>query len=162
MTLGIVMHPQVYPGVFKHADVCRALCALVLVSLGADLANVDIDHYTISKSHIHQYHHWLIQKKIIQYWEAVKFMEKNGSFPNSSLFHFSNFYLFLRERKKQNVSRGEAERGRHRIWSRLQALSCQHRAWCRAWTHKPRDHDLSRSWSLNQLSYPGAPTCSKF
>ena len=29
------------------------------------------------------------------------------------------------------------ERGRHRIWSRLQALSCQHRAWCGAWTHKP-------------------------
>ena len=37
-------------------------------------------------------------------------------------------------------------------------LSCQHRAWRRAWTHKPRDHDLSRSWTLNRLSHPGAPT----
>ena len=97
-------------------------------------------------------------EKIIQYWEAVKFMEKNGSFPNSSLFHFSNFYLFLRERKKQNVSRGEAERGRHRIWSRLQALSCQHRVPRGARTHEIRDRDLSQSRTLNQLSHPGAPS----
>ena len=49
------------------------------------------------------------------------------------------------------------ERGRHRIRSRLQALSCQHRARCGAQTHGPRDHDLSRSWTLNWLSHPGAP-----
>ena len=52
------------------------------------------------------------------------------------------------------------ERGRHRITSRLQVPSCQHRARCRARTHGTRDHDLSRSRSLNRLSHPGAPqTC---
>ena len=49
------------------------------------------------------------------------------------------------------------ERGKHRIWSGLQALSCQHRALCRAQTHKPRDHDLSWSQMLDRLSHPGAP-----
>ena len=41
--------------------------------------------------------------------------------------------------------------------SRLQALSCQYKARCGAQTHKPRDHDLSRSEMLNRLSHPGAP-----
>ena len=50
----------------------------------------------------------------------------------------------------------ERKRGRHRIQSRLQALSCQHRAWCRAQTHELWDHDLSWSWTLNRLSHPGA------
>ena len=54
------------------------------------------------------------------------------------------------------MSRGgsEREKGRHRIPSRLQALSCQHRARCGAQIHRPRDHDLSQSWTL---SHPGAP-----
>ena len=49
------------------------------------------------------------------------------------------------------------ERGRHRIQSRLQALSCQHRDRRGAQTHKLQDHDLSQSRTLNQLSHPGTP-----
>ena len=49
------------------------------------------------------------------------------------------------------------ERGRHRIRSRFQALSCQHRARHGAQTHEPWDHDLSRSRKLNRLSHPGTP-----
>ena len=49
------------------------------------------------------------------------------------------------------------ERGRRRIRNRLQAPSCQHTARRGTRTHKPRDHDLSRSRTLNQLSHPGAP-----
>ena len=57
-----------------------------------------------------------------------------------------------------NMSRGGAqERGRRRIWSRLQALSCQHRAWSGARTREPWDHDLSWSQTLNRLSHPGTP-----
>ena len=41
--------------------------------------------------------------------------------------------------------------------SRLQALSCQHRARHGARTHEPRHHDLSGSRTLNRLSRPGAP-----
>ena len=66
-------------------------------------------------------------------------------------------YLFLRERERQRGQRRGRERGRHRIPSRLQALICQHRARCGARTHEPRDHDLSRSRTLNRLSHPGAP-----
>ena len=66
---------------------------------------------------------------------------------------FFNVYLFLRETEcKQGRGR---ERGRHRIWSRFQALSCQHRAWYGARTHEPWDHGSSRT--LNRLSHPGAP-----
>ena len=46
---------------------------------------------------------------------------------------------------------------RERIWSRFQAPSCQHRARHWARTHKLRDHDQSRSQTLNQLSHPGTP-----
>ena len=49
------------------------------------------------------------------------------------------------------------ERGRHRIQSRFQTLSCQQRAPCGARTHELQDHELSRSWLLNHLSHPGAP-----
>ena len=76
-------------------------------------------------------------------------------------FSFSIFlkiYLFWeRERKTESEWGRGRERGRHRIRSRLQALSCQHRAWCGAWTHELRDHDLSWSQTLNQLSHPGVP-----
>ena len=44
-----------------------------------------------------------------------------------SFCFFFNAYLFLRERVRQSMSRGGSERGRHRIQSRFQALSCQHR-----------------------------------
>ena len=66
-------------------------------------------------------------------------------------------YFWEREREIQSVSRGGAERGRHRIRSRLQALSCQPRAWRGARTPRPRDHDLSQSRPLNRLSHPGTP-----
>ena len=43
------------------------------------------------------------------------------------------------------------ERRRHRNGSRLQALSCQYRDQGGALTHEPRNHDLSRSQTLNEL-----------
>ena len=66
------------------------------------------------------------------------------------------FTYFLRDTERAWAGEGQRERGRHRIWSRLQAVSCQHRAWCRARTHKPWVHDLSWSWTLNRLSHPSA------
>ena len=71
-----------------------------------------------------------------------------------------NVYLFLRDRDTDRGWAGEGrerERGRHRIWSRFQAPSCQHRAWWGTRTHKPWDHDLSSSWTLNWLSPPQEP-----
>ena len=68
-----------------------------------------------------------------------------------SISFFCNVYLFLRERERERERESEhkwgrvRERGRHRMQSRLQAPSCQHRAWCGAWTHELQDHDLSPS-----------------
>ena len=78
--------------------------------------------------------------------------------PSSLLFHFNLFFkcffnLFF-ERERQGRGR---ERGRHRLRGRLQALSCQHRAWCGARTPERQDHDLSGSQTLNPLSHLGAP-----
>ena len=73
------------------------------------------------------------------------------------IFVFFFFFVFLRESRSAT---GEGrERGRHRMQSRFQAPSCQHRAWHGAQTHKPWDHDLSQSQTLNWMSHPGAP-CS--
>ena len=62
-------------------------------------------------------------------------------------------FTYFWKGERQSASGGEAKRGRHRIWSRLQFLSCQHRTWRRAQIHKPQDHDLSQVWTLNQLSH---------
>ena len=66
-------------------------------------------------------------------------------------------FIFEREGETEHKWERGSERGRHRITSRLQALSCQHRARRGARTHRPRDHDLSRSQMLNLLSHSGAP-----
>ena len=70
---------------------------------------------------------------------------------------FFNVYLFLRQRETEHEQGRGRERGRHWIWNRLQALSCQPRARRGAWTHGPGDRDLSWSRTLNRLSHPGAP-----
>ena len=74
------------------------------------------------------------------------------------IYIFKCFLMFIFETETEcKLGRAEREKGRHRIWSRLQALSCQHRARRGARTHKPRDHDLSQSRTLIHLSYPSAP-----
>ena len=73
-------------------------------------------------------------------------------------------YLFIfwereteTERHREHKRGRGRERGRRRIWSRLQALSCQHRAPRGPQTHEPWDHDLKWSQKCNRLSHPGAP-----
>ena len=65
--------------------------------------------------------------------------------------------MLIFERERDREQGRSWERRRHKIWSRPQALSCQHRAPRRARTHKPRDHDLSGSRMHNRLSHPEAP-----
>ena len=69
-----------------------------------------------------------------------------------------NVYTWETDRYRDRawVGRGKVREG-HRIWSRLQVLSSQDRTCRRAQTHKPWDHDLSRSWTLNWLNHPGTP-----
>ena len=55
--------------------------------------------------------------------------------------------------ERDSMSSGGAERGRHRIRSKLQDPSSQHRPWHGARIHEPRDYDLSRNRMLNQLSH---------
>ena len=72
---------------------------------------------------------------------------------NKCLFFF--VYVYLWERQSVSGEGAERERGRHRIWNKLQALSCQHRARCGPWTREQPDHDLGWSRMLNWLSHPG-------
>ena len=80
------------------------------------------------------------------------------------MIHLWNFFFLMfifeneRERDRVRMGRGWEDR----IRSRLQALSCQHRAWHGAWTHGLWDHDLSWSETLNRLSHPGAPGTGLF
>ena len=78
--------------------------------------------------------------------------------------NLTSIYFWLqRERECARIGGGRGrERGRHRIWSRLQVLRCQHGARLGARTHKPGDHDLSRLKRLNRLSHPGLPEKSRF
>ena len=66
---------------------------------------------------------------------------------------FKKMFIYFWERER---GRGR-DRGGHRIWNRLQAPSCQHRARYGARTHGPWDHDLRRSWTLNRQSHPSTP-----
>ena len=45
---------------------------------------------------------------------------------------FKSFLMFVFERERNRAQVGEGQRERHRIQSRLQALSCQHGAQCGA------------------------------
>ena len=78
---------------------------------------------------------------------------------------FFNFLTFIFERERERDwerKGGSAEGERHRIGSRLQALSCQYRATGGGQTHKPWDHDQSQSPMLNRLSHPGVPNVYLF
>ena len=92
--------------------------------------------------------HWEAQKRSYQVLKSILV-------EHVSLNFFSCLFIFERETE---CKRGKGrERGRHRIQSRLQAMSCQHRAQRGARTHRPRDRDLSRSRMLHRLSHPGVP-----
>ena len=113
----------------------------------------------------------LIKVRVLQHSFFCRSLEsswENENFDNpkcsdrtfkSPLF---NLYLFLRERERQSSSRGGAEKEGDRIQSRLQAPSCQHRAWHGAWTRELQDHDLSWSRTLNPLNHPGTPNVFLF
>ena len=66
--------------------------------------------------------------------------------------------MFIFERELASMSGGGAERERERE-NPKQAPHCQHRAWCRAQSQEPWEHDLSQNQelTLNWLSHPGTP-----
>ena len=103
------------------------------------------------------------QASVILWWQApyrIRVLWKISELLKNEWIFKNLTFIFERERerKRPQMGVGQRERGIHRIWSRFQALSCQHRAQCRPWTPMLRDHDLSRSQMLNRLSHPGAPS----
>ena len=90
---------------------------------------------------------------------VIMFFKKFSFFCNSFKKHFVNLFdVYLFFERQSTSGKGAAREGdTQREGDRLQALSCQHRAWRGAQTHKPRGHDLSWSQTPNQLSYPGTP-----
>ena len=86
-------------------------------------------------------------------------------FTRDPLYLFlKNFFMFIHfwKRETEHKQGWGGETGGHRIWSRLQALRCQHRAWRGAWTHELTAHDLSQSRTLNWLSHPSDPQQTHF
>ena len=85
-----------------------------------------------------------------------KSLKRKAKKANRYLKFFFNIYLFLIEKEWDRVW---VEWGRERDGDTESEaglrLSCQHRAWCRAWTHTPWDHDLSPSQKLHWLHHPG-------
>ena len=71
---------------------------------------------------------------------------------NKKFFFFKFIYFW--EREKAQVGEGQTMREKE---NPKQAVCCQRGAWCGAWIHKPWDHDLSWSQTLNPLSHPGVP-----
>ena len=69
-------------------------------------------------------------------------------------FLFCLMFIYFWEREAVWAGEGQRDRGTHRIRSRLQALSCQHRARRGAQTHELWDHDLSRSRTSNLTEPP--------
>ena len=63
-----------------------------------------------------------------------------------------NVYLFLTQRETEHERGRGRERGRHRMGSRLQALSHQPRARRGARTHGPRDRDLAEVGRLTDCA----------
>ena len=61
-------------------------------------------------------------------------------------------FLFIFETEREHERGRGRERGRHRIGSRLQALSHQPRARCGARTHGPRDRDLAEVGRLTDCA----------
>ena len=72
----------------------------------------------------------LLALKMIYYEHGLFFLKKN-------------FLMFILRETHTECKQGEAERERrtHRIWSRLQTLSHQHRVQCEAWIHEPWAHN---------------------
>ena len=93
---------------------------------------------------------------LLQEW--IKTLKKQKNIMKYFLFPLLKIFIYFweRERERDRVQLGEGQRER-KTQNPKQALSCQHRAWCGTQTHKPQDHDLSWSWTLNWLSHSGAP-----
>ena len=84
--------------------------------------------------------------------------------PAAYLKFYFNVYFWDREREKEReiISEGKSEREGDRIWSRLQALSCQSSVLTAQSLTRGLNSRIVRSWPelswmLNQLSHPGAP-----
>ena len=91
----------------------------------------------------------LISKKglIYEHIYTYQFFKKNLTF------------IFFEAETECEQGRGrKRERGTHRIPNRLQALSCQHRAWHRAQAHEPWDRDWAKvgrltNWATRRHTY---------
>ena len=75
-----------------------------------------------------------------------------------SFLKIFSMFILGRERETEHEQGRGRERRSPRIWSRLQAPSCQPKAWHRAWTQEPWDHDLSWSQSATNWATQVPPT----
>ena len=82
-------------------------------------------------------------------WPEPKLDTTNWATQAPLFIYFFNVYLFLRETETEHKRVRGGERGRHRIRSRLQALSCQHRAQRRG---GPTNHEIMTWAKIRHLT----------
>ena len=93
--------------------------------------------------------------QVIITWQKITIRNRPSYLKNFfQLFFFYTFYFWQTE----HIWGKGRMRTRPRIRSRLQALSCPHRAQWGIRIHKPWDNDLSLSQMPNQLSHAGSAT----
>ena len=146
----------------------RIWSRLWAVRTGPDAGLELTDREIMTWAEVRRLTNWATQAPLV----LVLFSEIDGSYGNSIFNSLRNYFtplldpqylknflvfIYFWERERAWMGKGQRERGRHRVRSRPQAPSCQPRAQRGAWTHKPRDHDVSRSQTLKRLSHPGAP-----
>ena len=108
------------------------------------------------------------------YLQCIKRIERTGFMSNLHglifywflthplfLKYFFNVYLFLRQRET-SMNGGGAEREGDTESEAAPGSELSAQSPMQARTHRPRDHDPSRSRKLNQLSHPGAPISHSF
>ena len=139
---GKIVMPDVN-GIFVQVF-CFVFCLLLLV--------LGIVVYTCNLSHLPRIDILLLHVK----YRSILVLLCSHIF--KIVLMFISFWGKEREREQGR----DRERDTHRIQSRLQALSCQHRAPRGAQTHEQGDHDLSRIWTLNRLRHPGVPMFSHY
>ena len=100
---------------------------------------------------------WKLNKK-----ESRKRIYNKSKREMTFLFFLTFIHFWEAERNRTWAGEGQRERETQNLKQAPGSEPSAQTAQCGAWTHEMWDHDLCRSWPLNQPSHPGTPTLQRF